>query len=45
MLSAARPCPPLIKLLGHSHMSQVYSINTADHGLTDVLAAFIASLP
>jgi acetyl esterase/lipase len=35
---------PVLELLGHSHMSAVYAINTADHALTDALSAFVASL-
>ena len=36
--------PPLLKLMGHSHMSEVYSINTADHALSDALGEFVTSL-
>jgi acetyl esterase/lipase len=36
---------PLIKLIGHNHMSEVYSINTADRALTDALSAFVTLLP
>ena len=35
---------PLLKLMGHSHMSEVYAINTADRSLSDPLAAFVQSL-
>ena len=35
---------PLLKLMGHSHMSEVYAINTADRSLSDPLAAFVRSL-
>jgi acetyl esterase/lipase len=38
------PCPPLLELRGHSHMSEVYAINTEDRALTDALAAFVTSL-
>ncbi len=37
-------CPPVLKLMGHSHMSEIYSINTADVALTDALQAFVAGL-
>lgn len=37
-------CRPVIKLLGHSHMSEIYSINTQDRALTDALKAFVAQL-
>ena len=36
---------PLLKLMGHSHMSELYSINTADHALTGAFSAFVTSLP
>lgn len=42
-LCAAGICPPLLRLLGHSHMSEVYAINTPDTALTDAIAAFVAS--
>ncbi len=34
----------LLKLLGHSHMSEVYSINTDDQALSSAVAAFVTSL-
>ncbi|HEY8357567.1 MAG TPA: alpha/beta hydrolase [Ramlibacter sp.] len=34
-------CPPLLKLMGHSHMSEVYAINTADTSLTHPLRDFV----
>jgi triacylglycerol lipase len=34
-------CPHLIVLPQHSHMSEIYSINTADTGLSDQIAAFV----
>jgi acetyl esterase/lipase len=34
-------CPRDVTLPGHSHMSEVYAINTTDKSLTDTLAAFI----
>jgi acetyl esterase/lipase len=40
-LCAAGPCRPLLELAGHSHMSEVYSINTADTGLTDAIRDFV----
>jgi acetyl esterase/lipase len=43
-LRAAGHRPTLLKLMGHSHMSEVYSINTADTALTDALAAFVGAL-
>jgi triacylglycerol lipase len=41
--AAGRPAT-LLKLMGHSHMSEVYAINTADHSLSDPLTAFVQSL-
>jgi triacylglycerol lipase len=38
-------CPKLIVLPKHSHMSEVYSINTGDTVLTDQIAAFIKANP
>ncbi len=43
-LCAAGHRSTLLKLMGHSHMSEVYSINTADNGLSDALAAFVSAL-
>jgi acetyl esterase/lipase len=40
-LCQAGNCPPLLKLTDHSHMSEVYSINTSDTSLTDALRAFV----
>jgi acetyl esterase/lipase len=34
-------CPPLLQLQGHSHMSEVYAINTPDQALTDAVRTFI----
>ena len=31
-LCEAKRCAPVLLLQGHSHMSEVYAINTADHG-------------
>jgi acetyl esterase/lipase len=40
-LCRAGNCPPLLKLIDHSHMSEVYSINTSDTSFTDALRAFV----
>ena len=40
-LCAQRRCPHTYRLLGHSHMSEVYSINTGDTALTDAIRAFV----
>jgi triacylglycerol lipase len=40
-LCGAGACPQTIKLLGHNHMSEVFSINTNDQVLTGALSAFI----
>jgi triacylglycerol lipase len=40
-LCEAKRCPALLQLQGHSHMSEVYAINTADTALTDAMRAFI----
>lgn len=40
-LCEARRCAPLLLLMGHSHMSEVYAINTADHALSDELRKFV----
>jgi len=37
-------CPQLAKLPGHSHISEVYSINTKDVGLTNQILAFTKSV-
>ena len=44
VLRAAGHDVTLLKLMGHSHMSEVYAINSADRSLTDPLAAFVTSL-
>jgi triacylglycerol lipase len=36
-------CPKLVVLPKHSHMSEIYSVNTADRGLTDEILAFVRS--
>lgn len=41
VLCNAGPCQPLLKLRGHSHMSEVYAINTPDHALTDAIKSFM----
>ncbi len=38
---AARGCPRAVMLPQHSHMSEVYSINTADARLTDEILDFV----
>jgi triacylglycerol lipase len=40
-LCAANRCPPFLQLRGHSHMSEVYAINTPDTALTDAIRAFV----
>jgi acetyl esterase/lipase len=40
-LCEARHCAPLIQLRGHSHMSEMYAINTADTALTDAIRTFV----
>ena len=42
-LCQAGVCPQTIKLLGHNHMSEVFSINTDDQVLTGALGAFISA--
>ena len=42
-LCAARKCPRLVYLPGHSHMSEVYAINTADTSLSEPLLDFAKS--
>ena len=37
-------CRPVLKLLGQNHMSEIYSINTADHALSDRIADFVGRL-
>jgi acetyl esterase/lipase len=36
-LCKAGPCPGLFKLMGHSHMSEIYSINSADPTVTRLM--------
>lgn len=40
-LCAAGRCARLLQLRGHSHMSEVYAINTPDTALTDAIRAFV----
>jgi len=40
-LRAAGCDATLLKLAGHSHTSEVYAINTADHALTDAVLEFV----
>lgn len=37
-------CRPMLKLLGHNHLSEVLAINTPDHALTDSLETFVGRL-
>jgi len=41
-LCVAGPCPQTLQLLGHSHVSEVLSINTGDQVLTLAMRRFIA---
>ncbi len=43
MCDAGR-CRPTLKLLGHSHMSELYAINTDDRALTDAMKSFVDGL-
>ncbi len=40
-LCKANRCSSLLRLPKHSHMSEVYAINTADHVLTDPILVFV----
>jgi acetyl esterase/lipase len=40
-MCAAQRCPRIHWLRGQSHMSEVYSINTADRSLTDLMLGFM----
>jgi hypothetical protein len=42
-LCAQQRCPIFVTLKGHSHMSEIYSVNTSDTSLTQPLLAFIKS--
>lgn len=41
VLCQAGRCAPLLQLRGHSHMSEVYAINTPDAALTDAILRFV----
>jgi triacylglycerol lipase len=43
-LCDAGRCRPVLKLLGHNHMSEVYSINTPDRALSNPVNSFVAGL-
>jgi acetyl esterase/lipase len=43
-LCKVEKCPSLLKLMGHSHMSEMYAINTKDVSLTEPLKRFIGRL-
>ncbi len=38
---AAGRCASVLMLTNHSHMSEIYSVNTGDTGLTDAILAFV----
>ena len=40
-LCKAQRCPRLVRLARHSHMSEIYSINTADTELSNAIADFV----
>lgn len=40
-LCKAGPCPGLYKLMGHSHMSEIYSINSADKTVTTLMKQLV----
>jgi triacylglycerol lipase len=40
-LCQAGPCPGLYKLMGHSHMSEIYSINSADNTVTGLMKQLV----
>ncbi|WP_271568813.1 alpha/beta hydrolase [Bradyrhizobium sp. CCBAU 11386] len=40
-MCAENRCPRFVALKGHSHMSEVYSINTGDTTLTEAVLAFV----
>ena len=40
-LCQAGRCPTWLRLAGHSHMSEVYAINTPDRVLSDAMAEFV----
>jgi triacylglycerol lipase len=44
MCAGGASCPPLLKLMGESHMSEIYAVNTADTAFTAPLKAFVDGL-
>lgn len=40
-LCKAGPCPGLFKLMGHSHMSEIYSINSADNAVASLMKQLV----
>ena len=40
-LCKAGPCPGLYKLMGHSHMSEIYSINSADKTVANLMQQWV----
>ena len=40
-LCRAGRCPEVLELMGHSHMSEVYAINTPDQALTEAIRGFV----
>ncbi len=44
MCAAERGCPTYVVLKDHSHMSEIYAVNTQDTRLTDPLRTFVRSL-
>ncbi|MGV0983026.1 MAG: alpha/beta hydrolase [Limnohabitans sp.] len=40
-LCKAGPCPGLYKLMGHSHMSEIYAINSADKTVTTLMKQLV----
>jgi triacylglycerol lipase len=45
VLCKAGTCPGLYKLMGHSHMSEIYSINTADKTVTNLMTQLVDRVP
>jgi triacylglycerol lipase len=43
-LCQAGRCPSLLELRGHTHLSEIQAVHTADHALSDAAAEFIATL-
>jgi triacylglycerol lipase len=43
-LCAAGRCPAFHRFTGHSHMSEIYSINTDDKAVSDAMLAFVKSI-